>query len=761
MIDLSFHPATIYELRTIEGGGAGKKAVQGAYFTDRDKLARFAARMDGKRNMYVTMNQPRESVLARHEQGKMLSGELTKDSDIDRRLMVLVDADPVRDTGISSTEDERAYAYSTIIRVRDFCTGYQFPDPMLMSSGNGYHALYRVDLANTDDTKNLVQRFLKALSWKFSDGKVSIDTSVFNAARITRAYGSRTVKGVSTEERPHRLSGPVEIPAIWTPVPEDRLRAVADLAPEEHRDHDWAASPTGRTLAMDRLDIGAWLSGHGLHVVQSGSWQGGTKWIVNPCPWNSDHDDNSMCVVQLPTGALAAKCWHNGCQGQDWFSLRDLLEPGWRERRRSSASSNVVPLFPQPTEQPQEVKPKTVQWLDDLFLADMPDACFPPLIKAYVELFRPCTEAAFEYHAAGFVVAMGAVLGRSVWFNQGIPIFPNVYACLIGDSGRSRKSTAASFALSMVQRIDAGLTVCEGLGSAEILIDMLAEADELPPPEKPAYRRLLLYFDELANVIRKGQRENSVLLQTIVEAYDCKERMANQTRAKRVVAENPTLSILACSTPTWVKQFTTMSEVLGGFMNRFLFIDGEPGDPIPTPPVPSEMYMRKASEKFWEHAYEYVSSPRSIEMDLDAKKRWTEFYDQRATLKPSSEMVANLFQRAHTNAIKVAMIYAVSQGKTVIELPDIEAGIGVALYSSRVVTTMLADIGGSQKRRLEEAIERHLRKGRPMTARELRQVTGASADEVQKVLTGMLTAFIIQPFKDGRRVVYAWVEEQT
>ncbi len=41
---------------------------------------------------------------------------------------------------------------------------------------------------------------------KFATSDVEIDTKVFNAARITKAYGSKAAKGMDTTERPHRFS---------------------------------------------------------------------------------------------------------------------------------------------------------------------------------------------------------------------------------------------------------------------------------------------------------------------------------------------------------------------------------------------------------------------------------------------------------------------------------------------------------------------------------------------------------------------------
>jgi hypothetical protein len=75
-------------------------------------------------------------------------------------------------------------------------------------------------------------------------------------------------------------------------------------------------------------------------VVREGDWQGGHKWILNPCPFNEDHTDNSAHIVRHPSGGIAAGCHHKGCQGNDWHTLRDLCEPGWQERREGTRQSD-------------------------------------------------------------------------------------------------------------------------------------------------------------------------------------------------------------------------------------------------------------------------------------------------------------------------------------------------------------------------------------------------------------------------------------
>ena len=88
-----------------------------------------------------------------------------------------------------------------------------FSEPILARSGNGTHVQFPLDLPNDDDPTKLVKPILQAVDAKFTDASVTIDTGVFNAARICRLYGTVARKGDSIPSRPHRLSELLYVPS--------------------------------------------------------------------------------------------------------------------------------------------------------------------------------------------------------------------------------------------------------------------------------------------------------------------------------------------------------------------------------------------------------------------------------------------------------------------------------------------------------------------------------------------------------------------
>ncbi len=165
---------------------------------------------------YVTLNPVDQRLFARSP--NIITPYLdpqTADAEIDRRTRILIDCDPVRPTGISATDSELASSLERAGTVRSHLTAQGWLLPILACSGNGYHLLYRTDLPNDHQSRRLMERLLERLDTTFSDSAVKIDTTVSNAARITKLYGTVARKGANTTDRPHRLSSILEVPDSW------------------------------------------------------------------------------------------------------------------------------------------------------------------------------------------------------------------------------------------------------------------------------------------------------------------------------------------------------------------------------------------------------------------------------------------------------------------------------------------------------------------------------------------------------------------
>jgi hypothetical protein len=321
--------------------------VESGYFDDPEKLARAVAGIAHAKGIYLVPKPVNPALLARavNKLRPAPKGESTQDGDILRRRWLPIDTDPVRPSGIASTDAEHRAALDRAAAIAAALAAEGWPSPIGADSGNGGHLLYRIDLPAGDG--GLVQRCLQALAARFDDDAVKVDQSVFNPARIWKLYGTTAGKGdaeAAAIGRPHRLARVLTAPDPPAVVPPELLEALAAQAPAAapapgrpgRRTPRAAATPPGDGA----FDLDGWFRGHGLPVSGPEEWrdqtgQSGRRWVFEVCPWNPAHTDRSAYVVQLATGAIAAGCHHNGCAGNDWHALRDAVEPGLRDKSKT------------------------------------------------------------------------------------------------------------------------------------------------------------------------------------------------------------------------------------------------------------------------------------------------------------------------------------------------------------------------------------------------------------------------------------------
>ncbi|MDR1514828.1 MAG: hypothetical protein LBS45_03970 [Synergistaceae bacterium] len=187
------------------------KRVDSGYFDNMNLLTEAAITYDRMRDVkgiYVTLNPVQPEILHRAKNRVLQragAGTTTTDKDILERRLILIDVDGAnRPAGISATGSELCKSKDKVSAIGRFLANKGFPDPFSGMSGNGYHLLYPIRLPNDDESRDLIKRSLEALSFIFDDEDTKIDTSVFNAARITKLYGTIARKGDDTAERPHR-----------------------------------------------------------------------------------------------------------------------------------------------------------------------------------------------------------------------------------------------------------------------------------------------------------------------------------------------------------------------------------------------------------------------------------------------------------------------------------------------------------------------------------------------------------------------------
>lgn len=302
------------------------------YFNDEQKFIAEMIKYSGKvKGVYITLNPIAElpsNITANilHQHAKTT----TKDADIAFRKWLLIDVDPKRPANTSSTEEEFNAACDVAEQVKAFTDAQGWSEPVEACSGNGAHLLYPIDLPNDKASTELIKNVLKALHQKFSTEKADVDVTTYNASRISKVYGTMACKGENSKERPHSMAILSDFPTTLSPVPEEKLQKVSAMAKvEQSKSSNFKKQSTMHSTVKSEksFNVEAFMQRHELAVHHVKEEEDSKIYVLERCPWNEEHTDTAAFIQQFSNGAIAAGCHHASCEGNDWHSLREMLEP--------------------------------------------------------------------------------------------------------------------------------------------------------------------------------------------------------------------------------------------------------------------------------------------------------------------------------------------------------------------------------------------------------------------------------------------------
>lgn len=368
----------------ILGVDSRKGRTDAGYFNSIESAAdavRSHAHQWHSKGVYFCINPVFSSLLARAKNRiQEYATTTTSDSDIMLRRWLYLDFDPVRPSDISSTDEEHNIAIQRANDVVDWMKEQGFPEPIVADSGNGAHLHFPIDLPHDSETTALVKAVTAEVARRFTDDAVTIDLSVFNAARICRLYGTWACKGDDTEDRPHRRSSLIYVPDYLSDGWSESNAAGVDLLTK-------LTVLTPKTISIppksnqingcyhgggDSIDLRRLLTERGVEFRDAeGSAEFPVKLHVQ-CPFNDSHIGKDAYVAQRASGAMLFHCSHNSCAHNSWQEFKAAIGIETRQQTPRTGMLRMQDLPPKdkPVAEPKlmtvkasEVEPKELDWL--------------------------------------------------------------------------------------------------------------------------------------------------------------------------------------------------------------------------------------------------------------------------------------------------------------------------------------------------------------------------------------------------------------
>lgn len=668
---LWFQAGDVFEVRVLDAVSADyrREHIESGYF-DYEHISAVPEalkRLLSFRGVYVTVNPVNPDLLARAVNRLRPAGRnpTTADTDIVRRRWLLIDCDPRRASGVSSSNSEHESALAKAREIRDGLSSLGWADPIMTDSGNGAQLMYRIDLPANDG--ELVRRVIGEIA-KASSEQVAIDTSVHNPARIWRLPGTMNCKGDSIPERPHRMARILEEPQDIVSVSREQMQDIVSHQSEDTQtdvpDDDWKHT-------MPAFDLDSWIAQYCPELGSPQPWKGGRKWIFPVCPFNEAHANKSAVLIQEPSGAVAFKCHHNGCSGNDWRALRELREPGCYDRREE-ANSDVdlsgilkpnriekqekeAPLFPNPGPVPDKLL-SIPGFIDDVVKLSMQSAPYPNRVLSFT----------------GALALLAFLVGRKVQDKRDNR--SNIYLIALADSGTGKDHPRKvnfniAFRAGVAGAIGDAFASGEGLEDALFMHpSMLFQADE---------------FDCIFNTLKysKDNRAESIN-EKLLKFYGASNtiyplrKKASAKKKDGTVHEiahivNPNLVLLGTAIPQYFYESLSRRVLENGLVARCIIVEagkrGEAGNPQPI--TPSDSLIRAATylanldvngnltneypkPLIITETPEATAALREVQQECDRRYNFYEAQNEGAAKA--------LWARAHEKVCKLAMLHGIS-----------------------------------------------------------------------------------------------------
>ena len=302
-----------------------------------------------------------------------------------------------------------------------------------------------------------------------------------------------------------------------------------------------------------------------------------------------------------------------------------------------------------------------------------------------------------------FLTEFGSALGSSpaVEGFGGVARQPGrLFSVIIGDAGLGRKGTAADQVDLLMEAADTDwFTGCResGVQSAEKLIDLVADSPDGDP-------RLLMQEYEFSRLVTAMAR-SSALSSQMRNAWDGKPLRATRRSRKSTVANHAHISLLGFITPAEFARLRRWVRNAGGLESRCLYWMSHQAkvvSPWNLPGLPEALVTRvqDALESSRLYCLERAD-PITIELCAlrgvlpgtafpvteEVQTRWDGIRHQ---LPKVDRSLGSVFDRAETHIVRIALLYALADRASCIQMTHVNAALAVWEYCARSAETLFS-----------------------------------------------------------------------
>jgi len=383
------------------------------------------------------------------------------------------------------------------------------------------------------------------------------------------------------------------------------------------------------------------------------------------------------------------------------------------------------------------------------------EAAYYGLAGEVVNALLPNTEASKPALLLQYLTSAGNMIGRKPFYRQAsVNHYPNLYVIIAGRTARSRKGTSAQDVRTVMENADADWArdnVRSGITSGEGIIEKVRDPRFVWDKKAQAMvrtdpgvtdKRMLLDEREFSSALSKMKQETNIVSEVLRKAWECYPLvLTSMAKHNASTATEPLISVVAHITIDELRQRLNKLSMSDGFGNRFLYscVDrskllAHGGNHDPAAIDALGVKTRAAVET--------AQKLDRITMTPEAHALWTEIYNAMEQAPLTSGLIDHITTRAAPQTLRLAMIYALLDGASQIDVPHLNAAEALWRFCEASASYIFEDMTGNH---VVTTITRELGDIRPegMTQRDiLHDIFGRNvrALEIREALRKLETA---------------------
>lgn len=334
---------------------------------------------------------------------------------------------------------------------------------------------------------------------------------------------------------------------------------------------------------------------------------------------------------------------------------------------------------------------------------EMGATAYHGLAGEFVRFVEPQTEADPVALLVQLLTMFGSAAGRGAYVRvERTRHYPNEFGVIVGQSAKGRKGTSEAWPTDLLWHADEHWAKnCRAgkLASGEALVWALRDAifgivDGEPQctDEGVEDKRLLIIESEFSAILKIAAKEQNTLSDQLRDAWDGKD-LHNKNKGSPCMATGAHVSIVAHTNDSDLKLLLTENAMANGFANRFMFFAVRRSKLLPFGGKVDEDAFAALAARVAERL-DAARAEGVVTWSAEAAALWDTGGTYAHLSRERHGLAGNLTSRAEAHVVRLALLYALLDGKREIGLAHLEAGLAVWNYAEATAYRLFGSATG-------------------------------------------------------------------